>query len=725
MKKTTFLFVIWILALGILLPVFVQAAPSWWPLVPCGTSANPTECTRCDLFKLFKNIIDFVLVGLMPPVAAILFVWGGFLILMGGANPGWISQGRTIFWNTFMGVLILSSSWLITNTIIKSLAEESITNPNVPWYQFECRETVKKPPVSPPGGQLIILTGNLPNGTVNQPYNQTVQVSGGVTPYAWTQLGSLPAGMSFNAANGQITGTPTTAGTSTFTVKATDNSSPPKSVEKQFSITVNQTGTGTTLSIPTSSLSDATQNQSYSQTVIATGGQTPYNWSVSGGAQLPSGLFVNASTGEIFGKPTTLGNFTFTVGVQDSSSPVKSATKQLSIKVVAPGASVAISNVASSNITNTSAIITWTTDKPSTSQVTYGITTTYGSSTPLNSSRVISHSVTITGLSPGTTYNYQAISSITGFTARSSNYTFKTTGTPIANLTITTTSLSGATQGQPYSQTLSATGGKSPYNWSISSGNLPAGLGLSSSGTISGKPTIAGTSTFTVRVTDNSTPQQSATKQLSIVVGGTAGVTCKFTGVNLCQASNRTPYNNQTMVCGASACSQYVSAINQYAGRTGMSNGANFLKAIMIKESACNAQADSGHAQGLMQLKASTANIYKNRCGVSENITAQWLKDNPTLSICIAAEYMRALTQTSCGGTPRNIAAGYNGGSGACQQSSDCAGETSCAGDPVKRWECLYDNPQHTVCNDIRPSSYDETRDYAVKVLYCYNNPGF
>ena len=150
--------------------LFVTIAPSvlavsWWPIVPCGLNSQPKDssgvelpktgpdgrdytqpCNRCDLFKLFKNIIDFVLVGLMPPIAAILFVWGGFLILMGGANPGWISRGKTIFWNTFMGVVIISASWLITNTIIKSLAEESITNPNVPWYQFECRTTVAVSP---------------------------------------------------------------------------------------------------------------------------------------------------------------------------------------------------------------------------------------------------------------------------------------------------------------------------------------------------------------------------------------------------------------------------------------------------------------------------------------------------------------------------------------------------------------------------------------------------
>lgn len=257
----------------IFFPVFVHAV-SWWPLVPCGTSANPTECTRCDLFRLFKNIIDFVLVGLMPPVAAILFVWGGFLILMGGANPGNITQGRTIFWNTFMGVLILSSSWLITNTIIKSLAEESITNPNVPWYQFECRETVGGPPVqqkySCQGGQCVastngtyteptcnndcqaapgtitITTGSLPNTISGQSYSQTLTASGGTSPYSWSiSSGTLPPGLNISSA-GVITGTASQTGSFPFTIKVEDNSSPKLSKTKQLSITVTQTTTGDT-----------------------------------------------------------------------------------------------------------------------------------------------------------------------------------------------------------------------------------------------------------------------------------------------------------------------------------------------------------------------------------------------------------------------------------------------------------------------------------------------
>ena len=58
--------------------------------------------------------------------------------------------------------------------------------------------------------------------------------------------------------------------------------------------------------------------------------------------------------------------------------------------------------------------------------------------------------------------------------------------------------------GTPYSFTLSAAGGTTPYTWSISSGSLPAGLTLNTStGVVSGTPTLAGTSSFTAKVTDS------------------------------------------------------------------------------------------------------------------------------------------------------------------------------------------------------------------------------
>src|SRR5215471_15863947 len=70
----------------------------------------------------------------------------------------------------------------------------------------------------------IDTTCPLPDGTVGTPYSATLTATGGTAPYTWTLLsGSLPPGLSLSGA-GVISGTPTTAGTYTFTLKVVDAS---------------------------------------------------------------------------------------------------------------------------------------------------------------------------------------------------------------------------------------------------------------------------------------------------------------------------------------------------------------------------------------------------------------------------------------------------------------------------------------------------------------------
>jgi hypothetical protein len=74
---------------------------------------------------------------------------------------------------------------------------------------------------------------------------------------------------------------------------------------------------------------------------------------------------------------------------------------------------------------------------------------------------------------------------------------------PIGPPTVVTQSLPDATELEAYSATLAASGGRTPYQWSISSGSLPAGITLNSlTGVLSGVASVDGTFTFTVRVTD-------------------------------------------------------------------------------------------------------------------------------------------------------------------------------------------------------------------------------
>ncbi len=88
--------------------------------------------------------------------------------------------------------------------------------------------------------------------------------------------------------------------------------------------------------------------------------------------------------------------------------------------------------------------------------------------------------------------------------------------------TITTTTLANGAVGTAYNASLQVTGGAGTLTWSLASGSsLPAGLSLSSLGTISGTPTTAGKTTFTVKVTDASGGKEgpcSQTQQLSIMI---------------------------------------------------------------------------------------------------------------------------------------------------------------------------------------------------------------
>lgn len=86
-----------------------------------------------------------------------------------------------------------------------------------------------------------------------------------------------------------------------------------------------------------------------------------------------------------------------------------------------------ITNVSVAYPTKTSARITWTTNEPSDSQVEYGTTTSYGSLSPLDAARVTQHSVTLTGLRNGGTYQFRVLSrDASGNLARSGNFTLRT-----------------------------------------------------------------------------------------------------------------------------------------------------------------------------------------------------------------------------------------------------------------------------------------------------------
>jgi hypothetical protein len=162
---------------------------------------------------------------------------------------------------------------------------------------------------------ITVNPATLPNGTVGTPYNQIVSASGGTSPYAFSvSSGALPTNLILNSVTGAITGTPTTAGTFTFTITATDATG--CSGSRQYTMTITSPGCPAIILSPTT-LPPGTRLQPYAQTITASGGTAPYTFAVIGGA-LPPGLVLNSATGLIAGTPQQQGIFNVTIGATDS-----------------------------------------------------------------------------------------------------------------------------------------------------------------------------------------------------------------------------------------------------------------------------------------------------------------------------------------------------------------------------------------------------------------------
>ncbi len=372
--------------------------------------------------------------------------------------------------------------------------------------------------VSPAPLPLAITTNSpLPGGTITQFYSTPLAATGGTAPLTWSLASgspALPNGLTLNSTTGVLSGTPTTATNVSPIFRVQDSaSSPQQSNQKKLSIII---GVPAAPTITTTSLPNGSFNNFYNQTLQVMGGIAPRTWGVIVGA-LPTGLGLNASTGQISGTATQTGTFSFTVQVTDAISQFD--TKALSITITAPSPPA---------ITAPASLPTGTVNQayPNTTL------TASGGTAPLiwdpgvnlalpNGLSWDAFTHTISGIplngSQGTANHTFTVRDSTN-PVLTATRTYSLTIVLLAPPNITTTSASllpNGTVTQPYSRTLQRTGGTAPFTWSFT-GTLPTGLSLPSTGVISGTPSAAGTFPFTVQVTD--ALSQTDTQPLSIVI---------------------------------------------------------------------------------------------------------------------------------------------------------------------------------------------------------------
>jgi hypothetical protein len=182
--------------------------------------------------------------------------------------------------------------------------------------------------------QMVFLDSTLPDGNVGASYAVSINTNGGSGGQDQFSIvaGALPDGLQmskfFGVQSTIITGRPTRIQTATFTVEARDESS---SARRTFTITINAPVT-LAITLPGPTARSGTVGTAYFQNLFASGGQTPYTWSITAG-RLPPGLaLLAASNGNrIQGTPTTRGTFTFTLTVRDKGGQQASQLTTITI----------------------------------------------------------------------------------------------------------------------------------------------------------------------------------------------------------------------------------------------------------------------------------------------------------------------------------------------------------------------------------------------------------
>jgi large repetitive protein len=345
---------------------------------------------------------------------------------------------------------------------------------------------------------IAMTPASLPAGTPGAAYSQALTASGGTPAYSFAiTAGTLPPGLSL--ASGTISGTPTASGTYTFTVAATDSSTgsgAPYAGSRTYTLVIGVP----TIAVDTATLPNATVAASYSQSIAASGGTGPYSYAVTGGA-LPAGMTLN-STGQLSGTPTAGGTFNFTVTATDSSGGAGPFSGSRALRLVVGAPTIALAPAAVSNAVVGTAYSQAITATGGVGGYSYAVT---AGALPAGVALATDGTLAGTPTAAGTfNFTVTATDSATGSGPFTGSRAYALT-VGAATLALAPATIPDAVVGSGYSSAIAATGGTAPYRYAVTAGALPAGVTLSTSGTLSGTPTSGGSFNFTVTATDSST----------------------------------------------------------------------------------------------------------------------------------------------------------------------------------------------------------------------------
>lgn len=99
-------------------------------LVPCG-GPGEKACELCDFFVMLDNIIDFLLLRIVPALAALMIAIGGGMYIISRGDPAMLSRAKRLFTAIVIGLVIIYGAWAIVGVFLMTigLAEKPVN-----WY---------------------------------------------------------------------------------------------------------------------------------------------------------------------------------------------------------------------------------------------------------------------------------------------------------------------------------------------------------------------------------------------------------------------------------------------------------------------------------------------------------------------------------------------------------------------------------------------------------------
>ncbi|MCP6718558.1 MAG: pilin [Patescibacteria group bacterium] len=139
------LIILLFLFLFLIIPIQSQAG-----LVPCGSCEEfdpddkticlneQDDCTFCDIFVLVNNILILVLTRLVPIIATVMLVWGGFMFFSSVESPGKVEDAKNIIKAVIIGMVIIFVAWVFLNSFLSTIGVAKWAGLEEGWWEIQC-----------------------------------------------------------------------------------------------------------------------------------------------------------------------------------------------------------------------------------------------------------------------------------------------------------------------------------------------------------------------------------------------------------------------------------------------------------------------------------------------------------------------------------------------------------------------------------------------------------